>query len=298
MTPRPKLCLNKTLPPEEIPMSAVRTLRETGDNNPNGSVALDALANFVALPSIAAQADRERPYQRVVEEAQEALGWPMPLQAMLYTTKKRFAPGRELKVASFDTPLSSRRLRFRVRDKVEEIEDLFNLSYRWLGHQTEQADVRIDLDRSGGSWSYLGPDVFSIPKDEPTMNFGWFDEDTEGPELNRTARHEFLHNAGLGHEHQNPDGGLKWNVAAILRHYGGPPNNWTEAEVYDQLFDPARTDQITGTRRDPKSIMHYAVPAELLLDPSQAVGWNDYLSRTDEAFLRSVYAFPGREDAA
>lgn len=292
--PQIKLCLNKTLAPEEVPMAAVRALRETKDNAPNGSVVLDMIENFVAMPE--ARANPDRPFQRIVEEAQEQLGHPMPLQAMLYT-KKRWAPGRKLKVGFFDTPLASKALRSRIREKFEELEDLFNLSYVWLGYMVAEADVRINVDRSGGSWSYLGTDILSVPKGEPTMNFGWFDEDTDDAELTRTAKHEALHNAGLGHEHQNPEGGLQWNVPAVLRFYGGPPNNWSEADVYEQVINPARADQITGTRRDPKSIMHYSVPADLLLDPSQAVGWNNSLSGLDRQFLKEVYPFADSEAA-
>lgn len=279
---KPKLCLNVALPPEKIAEASVAALRENPDNAPNGSLILDAL-NSGMIPHAAASFGG-------------VLGGPAPPLAAMLFTKKRWSPGRVLKVAFFDTPLASRRLRLRIREKVEELEELYNLSSEWLGFRTAEAEIRINIDRSGGSWSYVGTDNLAIPKDRPTMNFGWFDDDTDDEELGRTAPHEWLHKDGLGHEHQNPKGGLGWNIPAVLAHYGGPPNNWTEEDVYRQVINPARADQVAATRRDPKSIMHYAVPAELLLDPSQAVGWNSGLSFRDRRFLREIYPFPGEAE--
>ena len=285
MTTNVKMCLNAVLPPEKLPEASVAALRENPNNAPNGAVLLDAITSGFVPHASASMGG--------------LVGGPSapPLAAMLYTQKK-WRPGRTLKVAFFDTALASKRLRGRIREKFEELEDVFNLRYEWLGFRVEDADVRINVDSSGGSWSYLGTDVLSIARDRPTMNFGWFDEGTDEEELNRTVKHEAIHNAACGHEHQNPKAGLKWNVPAVLRHYGGPPNNWSEQDVYHQVINPAKADQIAGTRRDPESIMHYAVPAELLLDPSQAVGWNSSLSKLDRKFLRDMYPFASDDQEA
>ncbi len=278
-----KMCVTKTLPLHLVPLATKHAIEENVDNAPDSSTVIDALVHGLKPPE--------------GEKVEHPEGMGMPLEAMLYT-KKRFAPGRELKVGFFPEPELTPTLRKRIHQKGEELEDLFNLRYKWVGTQTDIADVRISVTYDAGSWSYLGPDIFAIPKDQPTLNMGWIREDTDDRELNRVFKHEFLHNAGLGHEHQNPKGGLKWNVPAVLAYYMGPPNNWSEADVYQQVITPASVDQIIATRRDPKSIMHYAIDARFLLDPSQATTWNTTLSDRDKAFLKDVYPYTSQEEAA
>ncbi|WP_218780913.1 hypothetical protein [Paenibacillus amylolyticus] len=42
------------------------------------------------------------------------------------------------------------------------------------------------------------------------MNFGWFDQDTEESEFERTVMHEFGHALGCIHEHQTCPSTLGW----------------------------------------------------------------------------------------
>ncbi|UBF30354.1 hypothetical protein K9N68_34685 (plasmid) [Kovacikia minuta CCNUW1] len=92
-----------------------------------------------------------------------------------------------------------------------------NLSFDF--NNAPDAEIRIAFDPNDGAWSYIGTDCLSIPKDQPTMNLGFLD--------GGTAAHEFGHAIGLGHEHQNPEGGIEWNEEVVIRELGGPPNNWT-----------------------------------------------------------------------
>ena len=60
------------------------------------------------------------------------------------------------------------------------------------------------LSYPGGSWSYIGADAATIPKESFTMNLGFVDRST--------VLHEFGHSLGLIHEHQSPfKGGYEWN---------------------------------------------------------------------------------------
>jgi serralysin len=76
------------------------------------------------------------------------------------------------------------------------------------------SDVRIAFDNSG-SWSYMGTDALSIPKNEATMNYGWLTPTTADNEYSRVVIHEFGHMLGCIHEHQHPQAGIPWNTEAV-----------------------------------------------------------------------------------
>ena len=78
-----------------------------------------------------------------------------------------------------------------------------------------------------------------------------------------TVAHEFGHAIGLGHEHQNPSGGLQWNEEVVIRDLGGPPNFWTPEQVRFNVLEKYSADQIRGTTFDPDSIMLYSLSSEL-----------------------------------
>jgi serralysin len=62
--------------------------------------------------------------------------------------------------------------------------------------------------------------------------------------------------------------------------------------VDHNIFQKFNKPQTQFSDFDPQSIMLYAIPAELLTDPSKAVGWNTKLSDTDKAFIGTVYPKP------
>ncbi|NNM30992.1 MAG: peptidase, partial [Akkermansiaceae bacterium] len=167
----------------------------------------------------------------------------------------------------------------------------------WMKHcgivfsfnEAPDAEVRISFENDG-AWSYVGTDVADIPLHAATMNFGWLDEGT--------ILHEFGHTLGLGHEHQNPAGGIQWNEAKVIADLAGPPNFWNEAKVRHNVLRKYQLDHINGTTFDPDSIMLYAFPGDWTLS-GLGTRENSALSQTDKAFIGSMYpktGDPGEED--
>jgi hypothetical protein len=106
------------------------------------------------------------------------------------------------------------------------------------------SDIRVDKDPSEGSWSYLGTDILGIPKDEMTMNLGWIlDTENDFEASRRVVVHEMGHTLSFGHEQAHPEGDIDWNREAVYAYYGGPPNNWSRAQVNAQVFKSIRASR-------------------------------------------------------
>ena len=150
------------------------------------------------------------------------------------------------------------------------------------------AEIRVAFAPGKGSWSYLGTVCREIPADKPTMNYGWLTPDSPDDELQRVVLHEFGHALGLIHEHQNPEGGIKWNEPAVIEELSGPPNNWDEQTIRHNVLDHYPAEDVTSTPVDPDSIMMYPIPASWTLDGFSA-DMNGDLSEQDVQLIREVY---------
>ena len=159
----------------------------------------------------------------------------------------------------------------------------------WMQHanlklefdNSPQAEIRISFVQDGRSWSYLGTDCLNIPGHAATMNFGW-------PLEQRTILHEFGHAVGFAHEHQNPEGGIQWDEANVIRDLSGPPNSWDEQTIRHNVLNKYSNDQIRGTRFDEESIMLYSFPRHWTVNGFQA-RLNSVLSEIDKQFAGERY---------
>jgi hypothetical protein len=160
------------------------------------------------------------------------------------------------------------------------------LKFAWT--TADKADIRISFAYRG-SWSVIGTSCKSVPKSQPTMNFGWLTPTVSDAEAQRVILHEFGHALGLIHEHQNPMGAVNWNKPAVYQDLSGPPNSWDKAKIDHNMFEAYPLHEIEGTRVDPASIMMYPIPASWVNPPSQPVGLNSVLSARDIAYIKSAY---------
>lgn len=150
------------------------------------------------------------------------------------------------------------------------------------------ADIRIAFKPGTGSWSHVGTDCRTIAADKPTMNYGWLTAASSDDELRRVVLHEFGHALGLIHEHQNPEEPIQWNKAAVYADLSGPPNNWSEAKIDNNMFKAYEPEDLAATPVDDDSIMMYPIPAAWTLNGFSA-GLNGELSPQDEALIANQY---------
>jgi hypothetical protein len=133
----------------------------------------------------------------------------------------------------------------------------------------KKAEIRIGFVQApaDGSWSYVGTDnlTHKAPT-ERTMNYAW---PLNTPYGRDTALHEIGHALGLSHEHQNPNAGIVWNEPKVRQYFAGPPNNWSQAQIEQNILNKLDARSVTGSKWDPNSVMEYQFNAGMILQPAK-----------------------------
>jgi len=191
---------------------------------------------------------------------------------------RQWVNGSTIKIRLVGGTDSARRL---VEDTATKWLDFANLNFEF--RDDPRAEIRVTFDSNDGAWSYIGLDNLDIPLNAATLNLGWIDE--------AVILHEFGHMIGLAHEHQNPDGGIVWNEANVIRDLSGPPNYWDEGTIRQNVLNKYSANQVLGTDFDPDSIMLYAFPDDWTANMG-ATHANTKLSSLDEGFIQSEKMYP------
>lgn len=177
----------------------------------------------------------------------------------------------------------------KVKDKADIWQDYANITFSFA--DDPDAEIRISFQADPGSWSAIGTDCLItdyFPNYQPTMNFGWLQDDTADEEYERVVVHEFGHALGCIHEHQSPNENLQWNVEAVYAAFSGPPNYWSKDDIDRNILQKYSPDGISATRFDANSIMLYQFDGSLFAD-GKGTPLNAHLSDPDKQMIGQMY---------
>lgn len=150
------------------------------------------------------------------------------------------------------------------------------------------ADVRITF-QGVGNWCYPGTYGLALPQEEETMCLSGVRQDSTVADIRRIVLHEFGHACGYLHEQQSPNAEIPWDVPAVYAYYRA--RGWDKTMTDSQVLARTGEEVAEAGSYDFLSVMHYHIPAELVLD-RVARGGSDRLSAGDVAMARHWYGDP------
>jgi hypothetical protein len=211
---------------------------------------------------------------------------PTKQSIAVLTTKYWGNKGVKLTVGFLDNPPSD------LRKRIVEHMNAWNKTANVQFVQTStDPQVRIARVPGDGYWSYLGTDVLSIKKNEPTMNLDSFSMSTPESEYRRVVRHETGHTLGCPHEHMRRALVNLIDPAKAIAFFG-QNQGWDPDMVRRQVLTPIEESSLIGTMKsDSNSIMCYQLPGSITKNGQPIVGGKD-IDKSDSTFMSSIYPKP------
>ncbi len=178
----------------------------------------------------------------------------------------------------------------RILSHMNAWADYCNVGFE-LKSDPNQAHVRITL-AGDGYWSYVGTQILSIPRSQPTMCLQDFSMDTPESEYRRVVRHEVGHTLGFPHEHMRAELVAMLDPRKTIAYFE-QNQGWDEATVRAQVLTPLSKRSIYGTpRADGSSIMSYSLPASIMKRGKPAIPGGTDIDPVDQAFAARIYPKP------
>jgi hypothetical protein len=253
------LCTPKSLPRGRRVETAQRALEINPANRP--------------LPTVAARALAGNPMDR--ERLAMVVGhrWP--------------AGGIKLTVGFLDDPPPD--LKKRILLHMNAWAKTANVAF--VASSTDPM-VRIarldDPPEMAGYWSYVGTEILSLPKDEPTMNLEGFTMNTLETEFHRVVRHEAGHTLGFPHEQMRRELVERIDPEKAIKYFG-KTQHWWPAEVREQVLTPLEdASLLEAGRSNTHSIMCYQIPGIITKDGKPILGGID-IDKQDYEFAAACY---------
>lgn len=216
-------------------------------------------------------------------EARALLSEPLHIAVL---TTKYWGPGQRVLGVSFleQTPAD---LRDRILSHMNAWSSRCGISFKW---SQSQGEVRVSRG-AGGYWSYLGTDVLSIPRGQPTMNLERFTMETPEGEYSRVIRHETGHTLGFPHEHMRREIVDRLDPARTVEYFRRW-QGWDAETVRQQVLTPLDERSLMATPADVDSIMCYQLDGQCTKDGQPIPGGAD-IDASDYEFAARIYPKPG-----
>ena len=223
-----------------------------------------------------------------------AIGEGSPSIEMLAAVTTKYWRGGiiRLTVGFLDNP--SIGLRRRILENMNAWSKTTNVQFV---ESATDPQVRITRDLNNGNgryWSGVGTDILYagwFPANQPTMNLGGFTESTPEGEFIRVVRHETGHTLGFPHEHLRQEIIDRIDRNRAIAYYLRT-NGWDEAKTISNVLTPFEQSTIrVSSFADPRSIMCYQLPAEIMRDGIAVPGGSD-IDDSDYAFAALIYPKP------
>jgi len=211
----------------------------------------------------------------------KAKGLGLTAARIALLTSKYWGAKVDLGVKFLDSPDAATRAK--ILAYANKWNQYGNIRFR----ESTDGQVRIARTSGEGYYSYLGTDILSISKSQPTMNLEAFSTSTPDSEYDRVVCHEFGHTLGFPHEHERKEVlallDIEKTVAFFQSHYG-----WDRQTTMEQVFDPIDPATIQATAADVRSIMCYQFSGACTKNGQPVPGGN-VIDATDGQFVTKVY---------